>query len=84
MNQSTPLRVAPVDATARPWPAERVLFALAGSMTLLSAVLAAFVSPWFLLLTAFVGINQWLYVTVHACPASVVLGRVGLRATCKW
>ncbi len=62
--------------THRPWPLERALFALAGTMTLLSAALAATVSPWFLLLTTFVGINQWLYVTVGACPASLVLGRV--------
>jgi len=41
-----------------------VLFALAGTITLLSVVLAATVSPWFLLLTAFVGVNQWLYVLV--------------------
>lgn len=54
----------------------RVLFALAGTMTLLSAALTAFVSPWFLLLAVFVGLNQWLYVTVRACPASLVLGRV--------
>jgi hypothetical protein len=52
-----------------------VLFALAGSMTLLSAALAALVSPWFLLLTAFVGVNQWLYVLFGACPASLVLRR---------
>ena len=58
------------------WPVERVLFALAGTMTLLSAALAALVSPWFLLLTAFVGINQWLYVLLGACPASLVLGRL--------
>jgi predicted signal transduction protein with EAL and GGDEF domain len=58
------------------WPLERVLFALAGTMTLLSAVLAALVSPWFLLLTAFVGVNQWLYVAFGACPASIVIGRV--------
>ena len=58
------------------WPLERVLFALAGTMTLLSAALAALVSPWFLLLTAFVGINQWLYVLVGACPASLILGRL--------
>ncbi|HXD54212.1 MAG TPA: DUF2892 domain-containing protein [Solirubrobacteraceae bacterium] len=57
------------------WPLERVLFALAGSMTLLSALLAAVVSPWFLLLTAFVGVNQWLYVALGACPASIVLRR---------
>jgi hypothetical protein len=55
---------------------ERVLFALAGTMTLLSVALAVLVSPWFLLLTAFVGVNQWLYVTVGACPASLVLKRV--------
>jgi hypothetical protein len=63
------------------WPLERVLFALAGTMTLLSALLAAVVSPWFLLLTAFVGVNQWLYVALGACPASFVLSRLfGLRS----
>ena len=65
-----------VEASAsRSWPLERVLFALAGTVALVSAGLAAFVSPWFLLLTAFVGVNQWLYVLVGACPASVVLRR---------
>jgi hypothetical protein len=53
-----------------------VLFALAGSMTLLSAALAALLSPWFLLLTAFVGVNQWLYVLFGACPASLILTRL--------
>jgi hypothetical protein len=45
-------------------------------MTLLSVALAVLVSPWFLALTAFVGLNQWLYVLVGACPASLVLGRL--------
>jgi hypothetical protein len=64
------------------WPLERALFALAGSVTLLSAVLAALISPWFLVLTAFVGVNQWLYVTAGACPASIVLKRAcGLRSS---
>ena len=63
------------------WPLERALFGLAGTVVLLSAALAAVVSPWFLLLTAFVGVNQWLYVAVGACPASLVLKRVfGLRS----
>ena len=76
---------APATAAAPPtrWPLERILFAMAGTMTLVSAALAAFVSPWFLLLTAFVGINQWLYVTVHNCPASLLLGRHA-QAQCKW
>ncbi|HET9076881.1 MAG TPA: hypothetical protein VFN68_08105 [Acidimicrobiales bacterium] len=57
------------------WPLERVLFAMGGTFTLVSALLAATVSPWFLLLTAFVGVNQWLYVSVRACPASLFLKR---------
>ena len=65
------------------WPLERVLFALAGTMTLLSATLAATLSPWFLLLTVFVGVNQWLYVTVGACPASLVLGRLLGLQSCR-
>ena len=66
------------------WPMERVLFALAGSVTLASALLAALVSPWFLLLTVFVGVNQWLYVTVGGCPASLVLERVvGIEPGCR-
>jgi hypothetical protein len=58
------------------WPLERVLFALAGTVVLLSVALVALVSPWFLLLTAFVGVNLWLYVLVGACPASLLIKRV--------
>ena len=57
------------------WPLERVLFAMAGTVTLVSVALVMLVSPWFLLLTAFVGVNQWLYVAVGACPASLLLKR---------
>jgi hypothetical protein len=63
------------------WPLERVLFALAGTVTLLSVVLALAASKWFLLLTAFVGVNQWLYAVIGACPASIALRRAcGLRS----
>ena len=73
--------MTPATCTRTTWPLERVLFALAGTMTLLSALLAATVSPFFLLLTAFVGVNQWLYVAAGACPASIVLSRLlGLRS----
>jgi len=60
------------------WPLERVLFALAGTMTLVAVALGAFVSKWFLLLAVLVGVNQWLYVLFGACPASIVL-----RRTCR-
>jgi hypothetical protein len=64
------------DADAARWPLERVLFAIAGTVVLISAALAALVSPWFLLLTAFVGINQWLFVLAGDCPMSLVLTRL--------
>jgi len=63
-------------APDRRWPLERVLFAVAGTATLVGAALAALVSPWFLALVAFVGVNQWLYVVAGACPASLVIGRL--------
>ena len=57
------------------WPLERVLFAMAGTVTIASVALAVLVSPWFLLLTAFVGLSQWLYVSMGWCPASLVVER---------
>ena len=64
----------------RPWTLERALFAIAGTVTLASAALAALVSPWFLLLTAFVGLNQWLFVALGDCPASLLVRRIaGLK-----
>ena len=67
----------------RAWPLERLLFALAGSMTLLSVLLTVLVSPWLLLLAAFVGLNQWLFVAVGACPASLLLERAaGIDRRC--
>jgi hypothetical protein len=60
----------------RAWPLERILFTLAGTMTLLAVFLSATLSPWFVLLAAFVGLNQWLYVAVGVCPASLVLAQL--------
>ena len=57
------------------WPLERMLFAIAGTVTLLGALLGAFVSPWFLLLLVLVGTSQWLFVVTGSCPASLLLER---------
>lgn len=62
------------------WPLERILFLMAGTMTGLSAVLAAAVSPWFLLLTGFVAANQLAYVVFGNCPSSLVLRRLGAES----
>ncbi|MCB0869528.1 MAG: DUF2892 domain-containing protein [Solirubrobacterales bacterium] len=58
------------------WYLERVLFAMAGTVSLVGGALALLVSPWFALLPVLAGINQWLFVIVGACPASFVLSRV--------
>lgn len=73
-----PAAACPADAVAsrRGWPVERVLFAMSGTVVLIATVLSAFVSPWFLLLAAFVGLNQWLYVLAGDCPASLILTRL--------
>jgi len=61
--------------TCTPIRLERVLFALAGTMTLASVALAVSVSTWYLALAGFVGLNQWLFVIAGWCPASLVLSR---------
>ena len=57
-------------------PLELVLFAMAGTVTLVSVLLALLVTPWFLALTAFVGVSELLFVTVGDCPSSIVLRKV--------
>ena len=69
---------APVCVPTDRWIVRRVLFLLAGTFTLLGTALAAFVSPWFLLLPALVGANQLLMVAVGWCPMSLLLGRLGV------
>ena len=66
------------------WPLERILFLLAGAMTGISAALAAFVTPWFLLLTGFVAANQLAFVLLGNCPSSWVLRhRFGVRSAAE-
>jgi hypothetical protein len=77
MSNLTTLPTAPACVTGTDsWPTTRILFLLAGTMTLLSATLAATVSAWFLLLTGFVAVNQLAYVAFGACPASLLIARL--------
>ena len=50
---------------------------LAGSVTLLGVTLTHFVSPWWLLLPAFVGLNLIQSVFTGYCPPSLVLRKLG-------
>lgn len=71
------------ETTTSAWPLERVLFAMAGTVTLTGAALAALITPWFLLLVAFVALSQWAYVATGSCPASIVLEKAfGFQRGC--
>lgn len=63
---------------------DRAVLTLAGSLTLVSAVLAAVLSPWWLLLTAFVGLNQLQASFTGLCPAAAVFTRLGLPVGCAF
>ena len=52
---------------------DRVVLAFAGSMVLLSVLLAYFVSPWWLLLTLFVGANLLQSAFTGFCPLAMIL-----------
>mgnify|MGYP006278797623 CR=1 FL=1 len=49
---------------------------LAGSMVLLSLVLYWLVSPWWLLLTAFVGVNLIQSSFTRFCPAEIIFRKL--------
>lgn len=55
--------------------ASRVLFGLAGTLILASLVLGVTLSPRFLLVAAFVAVNQLVFAMAGACPASLLLRR---------
>ncbi|QWF22482.1 DUF2892 domain-containing protein [Nocardioides sp. LMS-CY] len=63
---------------------DRAVLALAGSMVLVSALLVAVLSPWWLLLTAFVGLNLLQSSITGFCPAAVLFRRLGLSAGCAF
>ena len=57
----------------------RYLFLIAGTFILLSVALAHFVSPWFLLFTAFVGANMIQSAFTRWCPMMSILRGLGVR-----
>ena len=61
---------------------DRAVFVFAGMMILVSLALAWLVSPYWLLLTAFVGVNLMQSAFTGFCPAAMVFRRLGLREGC--
>ena len=57
---------------------ERALRLIAGFVVLVSLALGYWVSEWFYLLNAFVGINLFQSAFTNWCPVMVVLRKAGL------
>ena len=58
---------------------DRAVLAFAGVMVLVSVALTQLVSPWWWLLTAFVGLNLFQSAFTGFCPAAMLFRRLGLR-----
>ena len=59
---------------------DRIIMAFAGTMVLLSLLLAQLFSPWWLLLTAFVGVNLLQAAFTGLCPLAMALKRYGAKS----
>ncbi|MBR0554099.1 DUF2892 domain-containing protein [Ciceribacter sp. L1K23] len=58
---------------------DRVILAFAGVMVLLSVALTAFVHPYFVWLTVFVGVNLLQSAFTGFCPAAIIFRKLGIR-----
>ena len=61
-----------------PMKTENLIRVMAGSMILTSVALAHIVSPWWLLMTCFVGVNLIQSAITGFCPAESVFKRLGV------
>ena len=58
---------------------DRAVFAFAGTIVLMSALLVWLVSPWWLLLTVFAGANLLQASVTGICPAAMVFKAMGAK-----
>jgi hypothetical protein len=59
---------------------DRAVFAFAGTILLVSLALTWLLSPYWLLLSAFVGLNLLQSAFTGFCPAAILFKKLGLKA----
>jgi hypothetical protein len=59
---------------------DKAVLAFAGCIVLLSVALAHYVSPWWLLLTVFAGLNMLQAAFTGFCPAATAFKALGCRS----
>lgn len=63
---------------------DRIVMAFAGTMVLLAVALGYWVSPWWLLLAVFVGLNLLQASFTHFCPLVKILASMGVKPGCAF
>lgn len=63
---------------------DRAVMAFAGAMILISLVLTHFVSPWWWLFTAFIGLNLLQASFTGFCPAAIAFRKLGVGSGCAF
>lgn len=63
---------------------DRAVLAFAGMMLLASLMLAWQLSPYWLLLAAFVGLNMLQAAFTRFCPAAIVFRKLGMPPGCAF
>ena len=58
---------------------DKAVLAFAGCVVLLSVALTYLVSPWWLLLAAFAGLNMLQASVTGFCPAAMIFKKLGFR-----
>ncbi|MCF6325745.1 MAG: DUF2892 domain-containing protein [Devosiaceae bacterium] len=61
---------------------ENAVLALAGLMVTVSVILSWFISPMWLILTLFVGLNLLQSAFTGFCPAAMIFKLMGLKSAC--
>jgi hypothetical protein len=63
---------------------DRSVIAFAGAMVLLSVILTAYVSPYFVWFTVFIGANLLQSAFTGFCPAASVFKLFGMKPGCAF
>jgi len=67
-----------------PMNIERAIMLFAGSVILISLLLAHFMSPYWLWLTAFAGVNMIQSAFTGFCLPSIVMRKMGMKGGCTF
>lgn len=58
---------------------DRIVLAFAGAVVLLGLLLGVLLNPWWLLISAFVGLNLFQSAFTGFCPLALILRRLGAQ-----